>query len=79
MRIPERYSITELVEWNGYKDYKGTWISARPIGLSGLGLASRLTLAWKVLIGKYDAISWKEREYDGEPVRKKDSLNKGQF
>jgi len=33
-------------------------VLVRPLSMSGLNLRQRLRMAWGVLIGRYDALSW---------------------
>ncbi|QJT71022.1 hypothetical protein GR7B_00224 [Vibrio phage vB_VcorM_GR7B] len=44
---------------------KELWVPARPYGLQGAYLKTRLTLAWGVLTGRYDALDWKDGDSHG--------------
>ena len=56
---PNAYSASELKEWNTTVGLKGGGcIPARPDGGHDYEWERRWVLAYKVLIGKYDALSW---------------------
>lgn len=43
----------------------GRWGPARPMGYQGLFLGLRLQTAWRVFIGRYDAIDWEDQGPSG--------------
>lgn len=56
-----RYTAREIEKWDTFsqgKDYR--WRPDRPINYKVDGFRKRLEYAWKVLIGKYDALDWEE-------------------
>ncbi len=59
MRTPTVYTVTQLGNWDSSVEiHAGVWVPARPIGLQGLSLITRCKIAWKVFLGKYDAVEW---------------------
>lgn len=61
MNTPNLYWARELKEWNmSARGPLGIWHMCRPIGFPGLCLRRRLTLAWGVFTGRYDAVRWTE-------------------
>lgn len=64
MRDPETYCARIIKDWNVDRECKnGIWIPARPLGHNIYPLMSRFKTAWRVLIGKYDALNWEEEYY----------------
>ena len=57
-QTPTVYSIKTLKEWDCDLLCDGEWVPARPMGLQGLFLRKRITIAWKVFKGEYDAVKW---------------------
>lgn len=64
MRQPQVFSAKELKEWVGDEQpWPGVWRPARPMPFqvpwwSPPFLITRIKIAWKVLIGRYDAVNW---------------------
>jgi hypothetical protein len=61
MNTPHLYFVPELIEWGTHTQTnhpEAGWIPARPLGFQGLSLRRRLSLAWGVFTGKYDAVYW---------------------
>lgn len=61
MRHTEVYSAVEIREWLIDEEYKpGKWAPARPIPYSFQFplLWRSIKIAFKVLIGRYDALNW---------------------
>lgn len=74
---PEIYTIDDINKWDGpsthalFKIPTGNgnqvrrvkaWIPARPVSLIGGFWKHRIKIAYKVLIGEYDALDWRDRE-----------------
>jgi len=63
-KAPSVWGLRNLIEHSnggskaGIKDESGetAWVPARPLGYGGL--KSRLSIAWGVFKGKYDALEW---------------------
>ena len=54
------YTAKEIQEWDTVANYdKKNWTPCRPIQLS-LRIRARAKVAWKVFIGKYDALDWQD-------------------
>lgn len=62
MRLYNVYTAAEIRGWSNDTPQKsgGSWIPARPIILWKFW--SRLTMAWRVFIGRYDALDWEDRD-----------------
>jgi hypothetical protein len=61
MRNPEIYTTKELQNWSFTEQSKsGNYILSRPLPFYGIRLFHNLKIAWKVFIGRYDALDWKE-------------------
>ena len=59
MRTPQVYAASSLKSWDADREiHQGVWVPARPMGLPGFNLVKRLTIAWNVFIGKWDAVEW---------------------
>jgi hypothetical protein len=61
MRAPHLYYVPELIRWGSSTQTchpEAGWIPARPIPYYGMSLRQRLSLAWAVFTGKYDAVYW---------------------
>lgn len=61
MRHTEVYSAVEIRQWATDEEYKpGKWAPVRPLSYSfQIPLLWRsIKIAFKVLIGKYDALNW---------------------
>ena len=60
MRSPNYFSLHCLVEYaNSNSACIGDkWVPHRPIGLANF--RNRVKIAWRVFIGKYDAVEWPE-------------------
>jgi len=61
MRHPDVYSPTEIKQWATDEEYKpGKWAPSRPLPYSFSFSQSwrSIKIAFKVLIGKYDALNW---------------------
>lgn len=61
MRLANIYHADELTKWECQAEIGGQWVAARPLGLSGLNLISRIKLSWQVFIGKYDVVKWHQQ------------------
>ena len=58
---PSLFTAAQIVlHKNMIKTPNGNYILARPLSLLTLGLVKRLKLAYRVFIGKYDALDWEE-------------------
>ena len=60
MNTPSIYTPSELQNWPCGEEYEpGRYRPSRPVGwhLSGLH-PRRWKIAWRVLIGRYDALDW---------------------
>lgn len=60
MNTPNLYVADDIKKWNTLSQINNKWVLARPLGLWGLCLKTRMVYAWKVFIGKYDVLTWKE-------------------
>ena len=61
MRPPTVYRAGELVNWDVSTEHPVLgWIPARPLPFSGYAVLKRLRLAWRVFMGRYDVIDWKD-------------------
>jgi hypothetical protein len=59
IRQPDIYTVQEIQSWSVDKEMEtGRWVPARPMGHNVWSWTLRWKLAWKVLIGKYDALTW---------------------
>jgi hypothetical protein len=60
MRCPSVYSASDLVNWTISEEYKpGKWRPARCCGYwSIFHIRQQFRIAWRVLIGRYDAVNW---------------------
>lgn len=61
MRHTDVYSAIEIKQWTTSEEHKpGKWSPARPCpyGFSFYLLWRSIKIAFKVLIGKYDALNW---------------------
>jgi hypothetical protein len=67
MRIPLVYQASEIVNWHVAEEYEpGKWRPARCCGFWNLQhIRQQFKVAWRVFIGKYDALNWGETS--GEP------------
>jgi len=55
------YKADTIRKWDIDVNYgDGRWIPGRPLGRGSI--FQRLKVAWKVLIGKYDALDWEDKE-----------------
>lgn len=60
IRTPAHYQVSQLKNWSvqvGSGDGK-PWILARPVSNPGFNLRTRLRLAFRVLIGRSDVVTW---------------------
>lgn len=58
-KLPGVYTPQTIKNWDADKESpSGIWVPARPESLSGLHLVKRLTAAWSVFTGRYDALDW---------------------
>lgn len=61
MRQPDLYSAQKLKEWSNYTQIKsGEWVPLRPMGHNLRGIAWRWKMAWLVLIGRADVVTWND-------------------
>lgn len=59
MNTPHLFWARELKEWSVSECGRlGVYTMSRPMGFSGLCIRRRLTLAWGVFTGRYDAVRW---------------------
>ncbi len=61
MRHPDTYSAIEIKQWTTEEEYSpGKWAPSRPepYSFSFPMLYRSIKIAFKVLIGKYDALNW---------------------
>lgn len=60
MRCPVAYTASEIVNWTIAEEHEpGKWRPARCCGFWSLrNLPQQLRIAWRVLIGRYDALNW---------------------
>jgi hypothetical protein len=61
VRQPIVYKAQELKDWDIYKQdnvLKEKWSLARPIGHNLYPFSQRFITAWKVLVGKLDAVDF---------------------
>lgn len=63
MRVPKVLIEGEILECRDTKTIiDGDWVTARPLWFDGLYLSARISIAWKVFTGKYDAYKWPETQ-----------------
>jgi hypothetical protein len=61
IRCPLVYSAAEIVNWHISEEYElGKWRPARCCPFDGHWMM-RLRIAWRVFIGRYDALNWGDR------------------
>jgi len=61
MRNPSVYTASELAAWRTAKQCApGKWRPSRPLPFYGLRLIRSFRLAWRVLVGRYDALDWED-------------------
>lgn len=61
MNEPRLYSTEDFqTESSAFVD--GKYVCARPVTMGRLCLRWRLKLAWRVFVGKYDAVFWVGQE-----------------
>lgn len=59
--VPHVYWARELRDWSvSQAGPSGIYTMARPEGFYGLCFRWRLSIAWKVFKGEYDAVRWSE-------------------
>ena len=56
--VPDLYLADDLREWTIAAEIGGRYVRGRPLGFQGWCLRRRLQLAWRVFVGKYDALKW---------------------
>ena len=63
MNSPTLYHSESLqdIDNNMVLTKDGYWTPVRPLGLYGLNLRWRIRLAWRVFIGRYDALQWRDQ------------------
>jgi len=71
MRVPQVFSATAIKNWHIEEEYEpGKWRFSRPCGFFTWWKYShwrmRVLIAWKVFIGRYDAVNW---QGTGEKLR----------
>ena len=68
MRCPVVYSASEIVNWHIAEEYEpNKWRPARCCGFWSLRhIRQQFVIAWRVLIGRYDALNWEATS--GEPA-----------
>lgn len=79
IRTPVCYSASEIATWHVSEEYEpGKWRPARCCPFFNLDLMVRLRLAWRVFIGKNDALRWGDNsgEWNNSQVNYKDILDK---
>mgnify|MGYP005993533111 CR=1 FL=1 len=54
------YKANDLRHWNVEHEIDGRWLPARPLDHS-LFPRLRIVEAWRVLIGRYDALDWEDQ------------------
>jgi len=52
------YKANDLRSWNVDHEIGGRWLPARPLRFWEL---RRIKAAWRVLIGRYDALDWEDQ------------------
>ena len=58
---PTTFPVDELTHWHPYCEVQpGQWEPARPMGMQGLFLLHRISTAWFVFTGEFDAVRWIE-------------------
>lgn len=58
-RAPDVFSAYELKTWPNDEEYApGKWRPSRCCPFSSFQLIRRFRIAWRVLIGRYDAVNW---------------------
>ena len=62
--VPEVYTPEEIIALQEQTAafVNGRWVAARPLGWQGWSLKTRARTAWKVFIGKWDALRWEGQE-----------------
>ncbi len=61
MQTPKIYKARDLENWDTHcQKLNGPWLPARPLSLSTLSLFWRFKLAYKVFVGRFDALDWEE-------------------
>lgn len=61
MRHPDIYTAKFIQEWGVRESVNGgPWIPSRPIPFQGWAFRRRLRAAWRVFIGRYDALDWQD-------------------
>ncbi len=61
MNVPNLFWARDIQKYNmSHFDDKGNRVLARPMGLGGLCLLRRLSLAWAVFTGRCDVVRWAE-------------------
>ena len=59
MRSINTFKVNELKNNSMHKYINGRWVSARPIGLTGLKY--RIKCAYLVFVGKADIVQWEDQ------------------
>lgn len=54
----DKYTANQIKNWD--VSCSPYWLPARPKNYRVDGVFMRLKLAWRVLIGRYDALDWQE-------------------
>lgn len=80
MRMPAYYTAKEVATWHVSEEYEpGRWRPARPCpfhfgALDWSGWRIRIILAWRVFVGRCDALSWGENsgEWTNDQVNYRD-------
>jgi hypothetical protein len=61
MRQPDVYSASAIKNWgNDTKLSNGVWVPARPCGHNAFSFLWRFKLAWSVLTGRVDCLTWEK-------------------
>ena len=59
MRQPVIYTPRQLQKWDTEEERNsGGYLPSRPLGHNLFSMLHRWKVAWRVLIGKYDAVNW---------------------
>jgi hypothetical protein len=54
------YTASSIKKWDVDVEVNDKWIPARPLNSFYNPFFGRIIAAWRVLIGKYDALDWQE-------------------
>jgi len=55
------YKANDLRRWNVEHEIGGRWLPARPLQFWMMFPLRRIKAAWRVLIGRYDALDWEDQ------------------